>query len=239
LEPGAYYHAGNILFKTTDLGITWKAVSPDLTKHDTTKMGISGVPYTNEGAGGENYCTISYVALSENEKGVIYTGSDDGLVYLTKDGGNNWTNITPKDLDESLINAIDVSSVNKGTAYIAVNKYKVNDFTPIIYKTSDYGITWNNSNSQNIKLGRVRIMRLMPKRGLTVHRDTSVRYHLVLKTNIDSFFGFRDFLNKDGAVAKCYHMPANGYFYKVDTTKFHFVYNGGKTERIHIVIVPR
>jgi len=95
------------------------------------------------------------------------------------------------------------------------------------------------ANSQNIKLGRVRIMRLMPKRGLTVHRDTSVRYHLVLKTNIDSFFGFRDFLNKDGSVAKCYHVPANGYFYKVDTTKFHFVYNGGKTERIHIVIVPR
>lgn len=95
------------------------------------------------------------------------------------------------------------------------------------------------AESQNIKLGRVRIMRLMSKRGLTVHRDTSVRYHLVLKTNIDSFFGFRDFNSKDGSVANCYHVPGNGHFYKVDTTKFHFVYNGGKTERIHIVIVPR
>jgi photosystem II stability/assembly factor-like uncharacterized protein len=142
LEPGAYYHAGNILFKTTDLGKTWKAVSPDLTKHDTTKMGMSGVPYTNEGAGGENYCTISYVAIAENEKGVIYTGSDDGLVYLTKDGGAHWTNITPKNVDESLINAIEISSVNKGTAYIAVNKYKFNNFTPYIYKTTDYGATW-------------------------------------------------------------------------------------------------
>ena len=142
LEPGAYYHAGNILFKTSDLGKTWKAVSPDLTKHDTTKMGMSGVPYTNEGAGGENYCTISYVAIAANEKGVMYTGSDDGLVHLTKDGGAHWTNITPKNVDESLINAIEISSVNKGTAYIAVNKYKFNNFTPFIYKTTDYGATW-------------------------------------------------------------------------------------------------
>jgi len=142
LEPGAYYHAGNILFKTSDLGKTWKAVSPDLTKHDTTKMGMSGVPYTNEGAGGENYCTINYVAIAANEKGVMYTGSDDGLVHLTKDGGAHWTNITPKNVDESLINAIEISSVNKGTAYIAVNKYKFNNFTPFIYKTTDYGATW-------------------------------------------------------------------------------------------------
>jgi len=97
----------------------------------------------------------------------------------------------------------------------------------------------NFAQSQGIKLGRVRIMRALPKRGLTVHRDTTVRYHLVLKTNIDSFFGFRDLKQVDGVVAKCYHMPANGHFYKVDTTKFHFIYNGGKTERIHLVIVPR
>jgi len=95
------------------------------------------------------------------------------------------------------------------------------------------------AQSQNIKLGRVRIMRALSKRGLTVHRDDSVRYHLVLKTNIDSFFGFRDLKQVDGVVAKCYHMPLDSHFYKVDTTKFHFIYNGGKTERIHLVIVPR
>jgi Aspartyl/Asparaginyl beta-hydroxylase len=95
------------------------------------------------------------------------------------------------------------------------------------------------AQSQNIKLGRVRIMRALSKRGLTVHRDTSVRYHLVLKTNIDSFFGFRDLARKDGVDARCYHMPADSHFYKVDTTRFHFIYNGGKTERIHLVIVPR
>jgi photosystem II stability/assembly factor-like uncharacterized protein len=178
LEPGAYYHAGNILFKTTDLGITWKAVSPDLTRHDTTKMGISGVPYTNEGAGGENYCTISYVALSENEKGVIYTGSDDGLVYLTKDGGNNWINITPKNLEESLINAIDVSSVNKGTVYIAVNKYKVNDFTPIIYKTTDYGASWKQI-SNGIPYGAfVKVVREDPTNPKILYAGTETGFYI-------------------------------------------------------------
>jgi hypothetical protein len=178
LEPGAYYHAGNILFKTTDLGITWNAVSPDLTRHDTTKMGISGVPYTNEGAGGENYCTISYVALSENEKGVIYTGSDDGLVYLTKDGGNNWTNITPKTLEESLINAIEVSSVNKGTAYIAVNKYKVNDFTPIIYKTTDYGASWKQI-SNGIPYGAfVKVVREDPTNPKILYAGTETGFYI-------------------------------------------------------------
>jgi hypothetical protein len=142
LEPGAYYHAGNILFKTTDLGKTWKAISPDLTTHDTTKMGMSGTPYTNEGAGGENYCTITYVIESAQEKGLIYTGSDDGLVHITKDGGATWTNITPEGVKGSLVNAIEVSPFDKGTVYIAVNKYKFNDFTPFIYKSTDYGKTW-------------------------------------------------------------------------------------------------
>lgn len=142
LHEDAYYHAGNIVFKTTDLGKSWKAISPDLTTHDTTKMGISGTPYTNEGAGGENYCTITYLMESPHEKGIIYTGSDDGLVYISKDAGATWTNITPTGVKGMLINAIEVSPWDKATAYIAVNKYKFNDFTPFIYKTTDYGKTW-------------------------------------------------------------------------------------------------
>ena len=124
------------------MGKSWEAISPDLTTHDTTKMGISGYPYTNEGAGGENYCTITYVMESDKEKGVIYTGSDDGLVHITRDGGKTWTNITPKDLGEALINAIEVSPHDPATVYIAANKYKTNDFTPFAYKSNDYGQTW-------------------------------------------------------------------------------------------------
>ena len=141
-DGNTFYHAGNILFKTTDHGIHWQPISPDLTKHDTTKMGMSGVPYTNEGAGGENYCTIAYVTESPFEKGVIWTGSDDGLVYLTKDGGKTWANVTPAGLDESLVNCIEVSPHDKATAYIATTRYKFNDYTPSIYKTTDYGKSW-------------------------------------------------------------------------------------------------
>ena len=141
-EKNVYYHAGNRLFKTKDMGKSWEAISPDLTTHDTTKMGISGFPYTNEGAGGENYCTISYVMESDKENGVIYTGSDDGLVHVTRDGGKTWENITPKDLGEALINAIEVSPHDPATVYVAANKYKLNDFTPFAYKSNDYGKTW-------------------------------------------------------------------------------------------------
>jgi photosystem II stability/assembly factor-like uncharacterized protein len=141
-EKNVYYHAGNRLFKTYDMGKTWQAISPDLTTHDTTKMGISGYPYTNEGAGGENYCTIAYVMESDKENGVIYTGSDDGLVHVTRDGGKTWNNITPTDLGEALVNAIDVSPHDPATVYIAATKYKVNDFTPFAYKSNDYGKTW-------------------------------------------------------------------------------------------------
>jgi len=141
-EPNTFYHAGNVLFKTNDMGRNWKAVSGDLTRNDTTKQGISGTPYTNEGAGGENYGTLAYVIESPHEKGVIYTGSDDGLVHLTKDGGATWTNITPASLSECLINSIEVSPHDKATVYIATTRYKVNDFSPAIYKSSDYGKTW-------------------------------------------------------------------------------------------------
>jgi uncharacterized coiled-coil protein SlyX len=141
-EKGVYYHAGNHLFKTKDMGKSWEVISPDLTTHDTAKMGLSGYPYTNEGAGGENYCTITYVMESDKENGVIYTGSDDGLVHVTRDGGKSWINITPKDLGEALVNAIEVSPHDPATVYVAAHKYKLNDFTPFAYKSNDYGKTW-------------------------------------------------------------------------------------------------
>lgn len=141
-EPNAFYHAGNRLFKTTDLGKSWTTVSPDLTRHDTTRLGWGGAPYTNEGAGGENYATIAYVLESPAEKGTLWTGSDDGLVHLTRDGGKTWTNVTPAGLGETLINCIEVSPHDKATAYIATTRYKVNDFAPAIYKTTNYGKSW-------------------------------------------------------------------------------------------------
>lgn len=142
LDGGTFYHAGNRLFKTTNLGKIWTVISPDLTRHDTSRMGRSGIPYTNEGAGGENYATISYVKESPLEPGVIWTGSDDGLVHVTRDNGGSWTNVTPAGLPECLVNSIEVSPHDKATVYIACTRYKLNDFSPMLYRSTDYGKTW-------------------------------------------------------------------------------------------------
>lgn len=143
-EPGTYYHAAQLLLRTRDMGVTWDEVSPDLTRNDKAKQGRAGVPYTNEAIGGENYGTIAYVVESPHEKGVIWTGSDDGYVQLTRDGGKTWTNVTPKGLTECLVNTIEVSPHDPATAYIATTRHKFNDHTPAMYKTTDYGKTWTN-----------------------------------------------------------------------------------------------
>ena len=115
-EPNTYYHGAQVLLKTTDMGRTWTAISPDLTRNETSKQGTPGVPYTNEAVGAENYGTLAYVVESPHEKGVIWAGSDDGLVQLTRDGGTTWANVTPKGLAECLVNAIEVSPFDKATA---------------------------------------------------------------------------------------------------------------------------
>ncbi len=141
-EPNTFYHGAQVLLKTSDLGKTWKAISPDLTRNERDKQGKAGVPYTNEGVGAETYGVLTYVAESPHERGVIWTGSVDGLVYLTRDGGATWKNVTPKGLAECLINAIELSPFDKATAYIATTRYKFNDQSPGLYKTTDYGQSW-------------------------------------------------------------------------------------------------
>ncbi len=146
-EPETFYHCAQVVLRTRDRGITWEEISPDLTRNIDEKQGKGGGPYTNEAVGAENYGTISYIVESPHEKGVFWTGSDDGLVHLTKDGGKNWANVTPKGLQECLINAIEVSPHDPATAYIATTRYKFNDYTPALYKTTDYGKTWKNISS--------------------------------------------------------------------------------------------
>ncbi|MBT8235886.1 MAG: glycosyl hydrolase [Bacteroidia bacterium] len=146
-EPGTYYHCAQMVLRTRDMGETWEEVSPDLTRNMDEKQGAGGGPYTIEAVGAENYGTIAYMIESPHEKGVFWTGSDDGLVHLTRDGGENWTNVTPKGLRECLVNAIDISPHDPGTAYIATTRYKFNDYTPGLYKTTDYGKSWTNISS--------------------------------------------------------------------------------------------
>jgi len=141
-EPGTFYHAAQLVLKTTDMGVTWEEFSPDLTRNLDEKQGKGGGPYTNEAVGAENYGTISYLVESPHEKGVFYTGSDDGFVHITRNNGESWENITPKGLGETLVNAIDISPSEPGTAYIATTRYKFNDYTPALFKTTNYGKTW-------------------------------------------------------------------------------------------------
>jgi len=141
-EPNTFYHGSQLVLRTRDMGKTWTEISPDLTRNEKEKQGKGGGPFTNEAVGAENYGTLSYIKESPHEKGVIWTGSDDGYVYLTRDGGQKWTNVTPAGLQECLINSIEVSPHDKATAYIATTRYKFNDHTPGLYKTTDYGKTW-------------------------------------------------------------------------------------------------
>ena len=141
-NPKVIYHAGNVVLRSTDGGLRWEVISPDLTRNEADKQGVGGGPLTNEGAGAENYNTIYYLTESLLEPGVLYTGSDCGLVHLSKDNGKTWQNITPAGLPECIIHAIEVSPHDKGTAYITGTRYKFNDFGSYTYKTTDYGKSW-------------------------------------------------------------------------------------------------
>ena len=157
-NPDVIYHAANKLLRTTDRGTTWEEISPDLTKNKKENLGPGGGPITNEGAGGEVYHTIYYVAESPHDKDIIYAGADDGLVHITMDGGKNWSNITP-DLDEGMINSIDVSPHDPATVYIAFNRYKFDDFKPYVLKSTNYGKTWKVYSNGIEKNSFVRVVR--------------------------------------------------------------------------------
>ncbi len=162
-DRNTIYHAGNVVFRTTDRGLSWDTVSPDLTRDEEDKQGPGGGPYTNEGAGGENYNTLMYLVESPHEGGVLWAGSDDGLVHLTKDGGENWQNVTPSGLQEGIINSIEVSPHDPSTAYITVMRYKFNDLTPLAFKTNDYGATWQKiTNGVNDPFTFFRVVREDP-----------------------------------------------------------------------------
>ncbi len=185
-DRNTIYHAGNVVFRTKDGGISWDVVSPDLTRNDTTRQGPGGRPYTNEAAGGENYNTIMYLTESSHEEGVLWAGTDDGLVHLTKDGGENWTNVTPAGLQEGIINSIEISPHDPATAYIAVMRYKFNDLTPIAYKTSDYGASWTRiTNGFDDPNGFVR----------TVREDRKVKGLLYAGTETGLYVSFNDGAN--------------------------------------------
>ena len=143
VNPKVLYTSSQHLWKTTNGGQTWDKISPDLTRHDPKTMGHSGGPITGDMNGPEVYAVIFSIGPSKRDVNVIWTGSDDGLVHVTKDGGKTWANVTPKNMpDFGRVSQIDASAFNTGGAYIAVKRPLMGDNAPYIYKTADYGKNW-------------------------------------------------------------------------------------------------
>jgi photosystem II stability/assembly factor-like uncharacterized protein len=164
-DPSVIYHAGNVVFRSGDAGQSWDVISPDLTRNDPEKQGPGGLPFTNEAAGGENYNTLMYLTASPHEKGVLWAGSDDGLLHLTRNGGASWENVTPEGMEEGIVNSIEVSPHDPATAYITLMRYKFMDLKPYIYKTTDYGQNWDLIvQGLEDPHGFVRVVREDPKR---------------------------------------------------------------------------
>ena len=144
-DPNTLYVTSQYVHKSTDRGQSWEKISPDLTRHEPSTMGASGGPISKDNTGVETYATIFAFDESPHEKGVFYAASDDGLMHISKDGGKNWADITPKTslLPEfALMSIVEVSPHDPATVYVAATRYKLNDFKPYLLKSTDYGQSW-------------------------------------------------------------------------------------------------
>ncbi|HWX53908.1 MAG TPA: glycosyl hydrolase [Verrucomicrobiae bacterium] len=143
-DPNTLYTGAEMVFKSSNAGQSWAAISPDLTRNDKSKQKPSGGPITLDITSVEYYDTVFALAESPVKKDMLWAGTDDGLVNLSLNGGQSWSNVTPKDLPEwSMISIVEASRFDAGTAYLAVDRHKLDDFRPLIYRTHDSGKTWN------------------------------------------------------------------------------------------------
>ncbi len=164
-DSNVLYHAAQVVFKTTNEGQSWEIVSPDLTRNDKEKQQSSGGPITKDNTSVEYYCTIFALAESFHDPQILWVGTDDGLVHLTRNGGETWEDITPKELPEwSLISMIEPSTFDPAVAYIAVDRHELDDFRPYIYKTENYGKSWKKITNGLPDNTFVRIVREDPKK---------------------------------------------------------------------------
>ena len=167
-NPKRLYTFSNHVHVTENQGQSWDIISPDLTRNDPERLKSSGGPITQDNTGVEYYCTIFAADESPLQEGLLWVGSDDGLIHLTRDGGKNWSNVTPKNMPEwMMINSIDPSPFDPGTCYVAGTRYKMGDFRPYLYKTTDYGATWEKIDHGIPNEHFTRVVRADPaKKGL-------------------------------------------------------------------------
>jgi hypothetical protein len=185
-DPKTLYIGSNVLMKTTNEGQNWENISGDLTRNDKSRQASSGGPITQDNTSIEYYDTIFTFEESPVTAGVLWVGSDDGLVQVSRDAGKTWANVTPKDMPEWIrINSIDASPFDAGTAYVAATNYQLDDFRPYLYKTSDYGKTWT------------KIVNGIPEKHFTrvIREDPNHKGLLVAGTEFGLYISFDDGAN--------------------------------------------
>ncbi|NRB82977.1 MAG: glycosyl hydrolase [Winogradskyella sp.] len=178
-NPNRLYTFSQHVHVTENEGQSWDIISPDLTRSDPEKLKSSGGPITQDNTSVEYYCTIFAAQESPLKEGLLWVGSDDGLIHITQDGGKTWDNITPKGMPEwMMINSIEPSAFDEGTCYVAGTKYKTGDFTPYLYKTTDYGKSWkkitNGINGEHF----TRVLREDPKRKGLLYAGTETGMYI-------------------------------------------------------------
>jgi photosystem II stability/assembly factor-like uncharacterized protein len=172
------YFGGNVVFRTRDFGLTWEAISPDLTTNDPAKQGHAGGPVFTENTTAEYHCTVISLAESPLEKGVLWAGSDDGLVHVSRDDGKTWTNVTAAVAGlkaNSPVSHVEPSRAAAGTAYVAVDRHMFDDFRPYLYKTTDLGKTFSALSTTGLPdKGYVHVVREDPKNSSLLYAGTEL-----------------------------------------------------------------
>ena len=179
-DPDTLYAGGNIVFRTQDEGTTWEPISPDLTRNDKSKQQVSG-PITADGGRAEIYCTVYAFAESPHEPGVFWAGTDDGLVHISRDGGETWNDVTPPDLPEwTMVSIIEPSPHDPATAYMAAARHKHGDYAPYLYVTQDYGATWTKITQGIPDQDFTRVIREDPARRGLLYAGTETGLYVSL-----------------------------------------------------------
>ena len=178
-DPKALYVAGNVVFRSLDEGHSWEEISPDLTRADVSKMKTSGGPITKDTTFVENYGTIFAFTESPHESGVFWAGSDDGLVHISRNGGETWDDVTPADIPEwTRFDIIEVSPHDAASAYVSATRYKFDDNRPYLYKTNDYGKTWTKITDGIPEDDFTRVIRADPERQGLLYAGTESRAYV-------------------------------------------------------------
>ena len=165
-NPDVIFQVSQYVHRSMNEGQSWETISPDLTRNDKSKQGFSGGPITKDHTGVETYNTIFAFEESPHQAGLFWVGTDDGLIHLSRDNGVHWENITPPDMPEwGTVNMIELSANDPGTAFVPVHRYRLDDFTPYVYRTDDYGRNWTRLPLKGIPKNHfVRVIREDPLR---------------------------------------------------------------------------